>query len=154
MVNDQRQALPENARSLMTTGRFIQFALMASTLIYGLVANVMSMEGEPEISDPDGMQMIFSILGIGSCFIASLANRYFLSAKRLGDSGDPSLLTGKIFVGFVITWAIAESCAVFGLLLTIMLKDASLYTTFGALSFLTILAHPMTEARVRSLMKR
>ena len=58
MVNDQHQALPENARSLRTTGRIIQFALMASTLIYGLVANVMSMEGEPDISDPDGMQII------------------------------------------------------------------------------------------------
>ena len=152
-MSNSRQALPERSKKLITIGRMIQFALMGSVLIYGLAVNAIDMEGKPEVSDPEGMQMIFSILGIGACFVASLINRMLLKPERLGDPSDLDRLNRKILAGFVITWAIGESCAVFGFVLAFMLKDASVYLTFGLLSFLTILAYPITEGRLRALMK-
>ena len=152
-MSKSRQALPERSKKLITTGRMIQFALMGSTLIYGLVVNVIEMKGKPEVSDPEGMQMIFSILGIGACFVASLVNRALLKPERLGDPNDLDQMNRKIFAGFIIAWAIGESCAVFGFALAFILKDASIYLTFGLLSFLTILAYPITEGRLRALMK-
>ena len=147
-----RQALPESSNQLIFRGRMIQFALMGSVLIYGLVVHLLHLEGEPTIEDPEGIQMIFSILGIGSCFVAYLAHRFLLKPERLGDTRDADRFNGRVFVSFIITWAIAETCAVFGLVLSMLLKNPEIYTTFGMLAFLTILAHPITEGRLRALM--
>ena len=97
--------------------------------------------------------MIFSILGIGACFVASLVHRFVLKPERLGSASNIQSFNGKVFVGFILTWAVAESCAIFGFVLAMLLKDPSLYNTFGLLSFLTILAHPVTEGRLRILMR-
>jgi hypothetical protein len=97
--------------------------------------------------------MIFSVLGIGACFMAYLANRFFLKPERLGDASDLDRFNGRVLVSFIITWAIAETCAVFGLVLSMLLKNPEVYTTFGMLAFLTILAHPITEGRLRALMR-
>ena len=148
-----RPALPESSTVLIKRSRIIQFALIGSVLIYGLAVNLLPLEGESDASDPEGMQMIFSMIGLGACFVSTLVNHLLLKPKRLGIIRDPEQLNGKVFMIFILTWAIAEVCAICGFALAFLLKDPSLYYTFGLLSILTILAHPVTESRLRALMK-
>lgn len=145
------KTLPEWAPNVLLRARLIQGGLMMSVIAYGIVAHfAMSDEsGASASTDPEGLEMNLSILGIGACFFASLAHRVLLKPERVMNPRDPDRIAGKVFIAFLMTWALAELCAVCGIILVFLTRDPSLYFTFGALSILTILAHPITEARLK-----
>ena len=159
-----RVELPEPVKNRFKAARMIQFALLGSTLLYGVVAHVIHLGGEEPTAlsgGGDDLQVTFSILGLGMCFFASLFNQSWLKrlkreAKTKGTQARSvtqiNRLVGALFTGSIITWALAESCAVFGFVLSFMLSDGSHYTLFGVLSFLTILAHPLSETSVRRVL--
>ena len=143
--------LSPKAQRLLKNARWIKIGFLSLIIIYGALAQTITLESlQTTPSDPE-TQMIFSILGIGMCFVASLFNQ--LGLKRIRTSrASSSDMVHKLFPLFIITWALAESCAIFGLVFTIMTQDSSQYSLFGLLAFLTILAHPLSTSRVRSLL--
>ena len=146
----QERDLPPWAPQLLISARLIQGGLMLSTIVYGVVVYTVASSFESAPSDPDGLRMLLSIAGLGACFIASIANRVLLKPERVVNRRHPDETRGRVLIGFLITWALAEVCAICGFILAFMLGDPSLYVNFGVIAFLTILAHPVTAGRLKT----
>ena len=148
---NRRIDLSPRAQSSLKFARWIRVGFLVLIIVYGAIAQMLTLDPVQAAPSDSETHMTFSILGIGMCFVASLFNQ--LGLKRIRTSGaNSSAMVHKLLPLFIITWALAESCAVFGLVFTIMTQDSAQYSLFGLLAFLTILAHPLSTGRVRSLL--
>ena len=145
--------ISDKARQTIKVARLIQFALLSTVIIYGVIAHINESEPHPN-QDPETLRLIFSILGAGMCGVAIMMNRLFTHPKHFTPEMSAEDVVGKMFTAYILTWALAESCAVFGLVLTFILAEPSTYTTFAILSGLTIVLHSLTEQRVRTQLER
>ena len=136
-------------QSLSSQLKVIHFALMASILIYGfLIYTVKADWPEVPVSDDDQLRL-FSVLGLGACFVGMLINRSFLKKERLRNHSSPK---AGIMMGFIMSWALFESCSIFGFIYSFTNKDASQFHLFAILSLLSMLAHPPSKARIKNLL--
>ena len=129
----------------------IYIALSGSTIIMGIASQFISSstESEPANAGAESIQMLLSVLGMACCFAAMIFNQWSLKPQRVNEHPLSTSQSGHVFMSFLLTWALAQSCATFGLVISVLTHDSSQYTMFGVLSLLTILAHPYTEGRVR-----
>ena len=129
--------------------RIFYFALMSSILIYGLVIYITKADwSDPPVSNDDQLQL-FSVLGLGACFVGTLVNRSFLKKDRLQNQSSPK---AGIMLGFISSWALFEACAIFGFIYSFTNQDASQFHLFATLSLLSMLAHPPSKARIKNLL--
>lgn len=136
-------------QSIPPTLRIIHFALMVSIGIYYGLVQFLKAEWPAEPQVDEQSLMVFSVLGLGACFMGMIANRSFLSPQRLKKLENP---IAGIFTGFIISWALFEACTVFGLVYSFTNQDASQFHLFAILSIACMLAHPPSNARVRALL--
>ena len=129
--------------------KILYFALMSSVLIYGVVIHITKSNWtEVPVSNDDQLRL-FSVLGLGACFVGMLINRSFLKKDRLQTQSSPK---AGIMLGFILSWALFEACAVFGFAYSFINQDASQFHLFAALSLLSMLAHPPSKARIKTLL--
>lgn len=133
----------------LKTLKIIQFALCMSVLIYGVLLYITSLQAGDQAIMTDDNLVIYSVLGVGACFIAMVVNRIGFNPKRLAELKSEEEKLQRLFVVSILTWALAEACAIFGLLSGFLTQDFSQYPLFALLSIFTILAHPFSESRVR-----
>ena len=130
--------------------RMIHIALMISILIYGFLVYTLKAEWpDPPVTDQEQL-MLFSILGLGACFVGMLVNRTLLKKERLKKSESP---LQAILTGFIITWALFEAGTIFGLIYSFQSQDASQFHIFAALSLVSMLSHPPSQARIKALLQ-
>ena len=138
--------------SILNKARFLNFALAFSPVCYGAVVYLTKFEADRSV-DLDTMKMLFSILGVGGCFAAAMINREGFNPKRYKGMKSEKEKMDRIFTVSILSWAMAESCAIFGLIFAIMSGEPSEYPLFGVLASLTILAHPASASRVRRILE-
>lgn len=138
------------------------FCLASVAVQFAVVSMFLPRFNEPALSHPDhdSMQMLFSIGGLGLCFLAMLFNQKALNPKKVLSIAKPNRSQSKdhkehdhvknyIMFSFIFTWFLALCSSLCGLVLSWLLNEASQFTVFGFISFLTILAHPYTEGRIK-----
>lgn len=103
--------------------------MLFSILIYGFVSFVSLQSGVPSDS---GQQMVFPLTLVGAVtFILA-----FVLPKFLGKMAQPAAeLRGrplqKYFLAFVIRLALLEAVAIYGVVLTFILKDINYFVFFA-----------------------
>ena len=138
--------------SILNKARLVNFALAFSPICYGAVVYLAESEVDGSF-DIDTMKMLFSVLGVGGCFAAAMINREGFNPKRYKGMKSEKEKVDRIFAVSVLSWAMAESCAIFGFIFAMMSGDPSEYPLFGVLASLTILAHPTSASRVRRILE-
>ena len=146
--------LSDKTYQTIKVARLIQLALLSTVVVYGVIAQLNQSESAAADQDPEMLRIIFSVLGAGMCGVAIMMNRLFTHPKHFTPEMSAEDVAGKMFTAYILTWALAESCAVFGLVLTFILAEPSTYTVFAILSGLTIVLHSLTEQRVRTQLER
>ena len=79
--------------------KVIHIALMTSIVMYGIIIYTLKAEWpDPSVTDQEQL-MLFSILGLGSCFMGMVVNRTLLKQERVQKSNSPAQ---AIFNGFIV----------------------------------------------------
>ena len=154
MNSTSQTQFTDKAYKTIKVAQLIQLAFLSMVVLYGVVAHVNQSEPLSLDQDPEMIRLIFSILGVGICGFAIMLNRLFTHPKQFTPEMSVDDVVGKMFTAYVLTWAIAGSCAVLGLIMTLIQAEPSTYITFAIVSGVTIVLHSLTEQRVRVQLKR
>lgn len=120
---------PDASARQVPTARILWAALLASIVVYALVAANVRPDAPPE-ADLDVLTAIFAAAAASTLVASALVSR------ALVRQGAP-------YVTYcVLRWALAESVAVFGLVLTFMGASPRVGHAFFAVSALAILLQP------------
>jgi F0F1-type ATP synthase membrane subunit c/vacuolar-type H+-ATPase subunit K len=137
-----RQFLAPHLRTL----RILHAALVASLAIYVVVGKLSFGAPDPAAPPPptfESMQLIFMVLAfIGASMfvgIPLIRRRLMPPLARLRPNADPILELGRgdgpairrYFNASIMTWAMCESIAVYGLVLMFMMRDVWPYPIFA-----------------------
>jgi hypothetical protein len=125
-------------------------ALLASVILYGVVANVV------EISDPNTAEFTANIMrwGLAAAALGSMFFAYWIRKTMFFDKEDDPEFEGAqraetLFTTSIISWALCESVAIYGLVLRVLTGDIALFYPFAGVSVaLFILFRPRPNERL------
>jgi hypothetical protein len=138
----------------LTQLRILHGALLASLAVYAVVAVVVTRgPAPPSTVKPMDPGVFVPILGgVSAAFllvVIPLLRRKLMPAREpfpqeLEDEeldGHGMAALGKLRSASIITWALCESVAMFGLIATILYREPLYYAPFGVVSAGALLAH-------------
>ena len=95
----------------------------------------------------DDLHALLSAASVGACFAAMVVSRALLRPERVEEAEDPAR---HIYSSFLVTWALCVAGSLAGAALCALTGQPGDLAPSAAVSLLTALAHPPTEARVRA----
>jgi len=140
-------------------------AFLSACGIYALLGNYVlagGRTGGEALATPVPLHLILGVLAITEVFVVFIAPRFLLSEERLKaalrkgptaplpDTVDPAdsrmvslvVLTQNYQTAKIIVWAVAESIAIYGLILTIMLRTTTWLYPFVLVSVVLLVLIP------------
>jgi len=96
---------------------------------------------------PEDAHVLLSAASVGAAFLATLLSRALLAPGRVAEAEDPAR---HVWGACVLTWALCAAGALAGLALCLLTGDLGDLGPSATLAFLTALAHPPSEARLRA----
>jgi len=129
--------LPADIEQSMRVTQIIAAAIMASIVIYMVVAMVV----RPTTPPPDGdrlqtLAMAFLVLSVGSLFAARVIFQSRLRAARDGDTPIERLQRYRVAV--ILAFALRETVAIYGLVLSLATGDPRWVFGFGLVALVTM----------------
>lgn len=164
-----QSSLPATLGAATRTMRLVHAALTAAVGIYVVVVAVLVRRP----ADPQAgaaaigvLPYAFAAAAVGSLVALVVLRRKMMPAReppaqladRIADD-DPlpepaRRALGKVFAASIVTWALAESVAIYGFVLGILLRDVRPMLPFAAVSIAVLLAYAprraLLEAAVRA----
>jgi len=115
-------------------------ALLNAVIIYVVVLQVVG----PEAGDEKDWLMLRNVLlGVAIVsIVASFGIRLFIT-KRLAEAGEPAALQ-KAFASYIVSLALSESAAIFGVVIGFIGAPLSEYLAFFVIGGLGLIAQPPT----------
>ena len=160
--NDSTTQVDQQIRVLSV----IRGALLASTVIYFLISYVnIANTTATGTSFLQTFKFILTFVALTSTITGVFVRRFFLSDEKINQKVS-SIVSGskvergsqiKALVSYwivwnVLSWALFESVAVFGLVLYVLGGTRTLLAAFCAVSFACMLIMPPPPAKLRSLL--
>ncbi len=142
------------------TQQFVFGALAASILIYGVVV-VVAAKGEPVPLDPM-LRWILAGVSVMTSVAVLVLRRARLPPLAEDESPYqrqnapppvevvPEAVVAKLFTTYILTWALSESIAIYGVVLAFLSQSPKEFWPFGFAALLLILTNPPTRGRLES----
>ena len=128
----------KNSQHSQSLPLILWFAMLVALFIYAFVAWVLTKEMDPLTANLQTVSQLQTLFGVLSLILAGSIPTI---KKILSSSRTPSPDQKNIFIAQVVSWALCESIAVFGLVLSFLGKDFDLFFPFGAASILLMSYH-------------
>lgn len=134
--------------------------MLASVLIYGLVAWIIARESAAPTDWRD--PMVFILAGVAAMvMIAAIVvpGLVVTAARRARSSDGPATsqptsafeLTGEVATAYILRLALIESVAIFGLILALAKQSFDLFVPFGLVAIAAFLAFSPSTDHLRGL---
>jgi len=136
-MSDPSPALPALPK---ITWWIIWGALINAVIVYAVILQV----SPPEQSEDKDWLMLRNVL-LGTAIVAVVASfgiRLFVTT-RLADKNDPGNVQ-KMFASYIVSLALSESAAIFGLVIAFLGAPLSDYLAFFVIGGLSLIAQPPT----------
>ncbi|MFK5922573.1 MAG: hypothetical protein QM496_10370 [Verrucomicrobiota bacterium] len=114
---------------------FVWGALTMSALMYLVLLQTGESEADPDYSD-SGLRSILMMVSLVSVMI-SFAVHFFITKRMVAKREGVAVM--KALTPFIVSLALAESVAIYGLLLGMQGEDFTNYIPFFVISFFTLL---------------
>ncbi len=114
---------------------FVWGALTMSALMYLVLLQMRAGEADPDYSDA-GLRSILMMVSLVSVAV-SFAVHFFITKSMVAKLEGVAVM--KALAPFIVSLALAESVAIYGLLLGMQGEDFSNYIPFFVISFFTLL---------------
>jgi len=154
------------------TARILHFALCASVVIYNFVGYVVVSNGakvSPDMKaiadDPLGSPIFLALTVVAASIMGALplVRGKFLPPRQaaqslnqpIGDHGSAAARAAlaKLRSGEILSWALCESIAIFGLVLTMLSYEVWPVAAFSAVSLVNLLAYAPTLTRTEEVIR-
>lgn len=135
----------QDVRGFHTMQLVLWGALAMSQLLYLLVLVILTGEGRPDdVAPPDDLdilQLVFGAIALGQIpLIFFLRHLLFTTPARAGKFGDRTKARIALQTANLISWALAESVAIFGFVLAFLAYDVMLFVPFLVLALALMVA--------------
>jgi F0F1-type ATP synthase membrane subunit c/vacuolar-type H+-ATPase subunit K len=137
---------------MLRVQRIIHSALMTSVVVYGLIGYV---TGRAPSGAPLPPAMLYTLGGVALVVMVQIPflRRRLLAPAEPTSSAPARPAMVRLFNGQILTWALCEAIALFGLILTLMAHDLRYVLGFGALSLLNFFIYRPTAALIEDVMR-
>jgi hypothetical protein len=127
--------------------RVLWAALFASTLIYILVLDLMTLEA---VSDWQAFVLPFAFAGVTTAGASLLAPRFIRARRPRGDAGQPpsSQTAGPYLVALILALALAESVCILGLVLGFLGAPPTVVMPFFVVTWILMLVRFPTKEKL------
>jgi F0F1-type ATP synthase membrane subunit c/vacuolar-type H+-ATPase subunit K len=151
-------------RARMVTPQVLWFALNLSIVIYGFVAwNIATHAPEPGV-DPGAMLIPLAVVAVATMGIVPVVRRVMSPPRRAAASIDdvPSAPADDPRVGAavqkwfsmqIVSWALCESIAIYGLILTILSHDLRYFFPFAAGAIVNLILYRPSRDELLSVLR-
>ena len=137
-----------NVDGYLRTQRILFIALLLTVPMYAAVATLMAQTsqeppGMPELArEPFAQPMVLALI-VGSIITIGLAlftrTKMFPPRRRGDGARDPKVALARLRVAEILTWALCESIAIYGLILSVLSLEPVFSYAFGGASALAML---------------
>jgi hypothetical protein len=137
---------------MLRVQRIIHGALMTSVVMYGLISYVI-------VRAPGGVALPPAVLyTLGGVALLVMVQLPFLRRRLLAPAEPTASAPARppmvrLVNGQMLTWALCEAIALFGLILTFIAHDLRYILGFGALSLLNFFIYRPTAALIEDVMR-
>lgn len=133
------------------TNRILWWSLMASLLVYVVVAHVASPAAEPD-APILVIAIALSVVAFGTGLATLLVRRIALAGPIARGELDPGTPEGqtRAFTIFILNLALSESIGIYGLVLAFLSGEAAWSIPFAAAALVLIVVHRPMAADLRS----
>ena len=140
----------ERVERQLRISRVLFVALLMSIGIYAVIAYMVTLDPQTPAPQPELAHDPLSqplVLALGGCALMMLAVTPFVRMKLLPprEHGDKKLAVGaalsRLTAAQIITWALTEVPAIFGLMLTMLSYEPRFTYAFSGVSALAMLAY-------------
>lgn len=148
-------------KQALLTQRIVWGALMASVVIYGVVAYVLSTTNEPQPIDPT-LRWALAAAAVFTAMASITLRRIKLPALAEEPSpyhraapveAAPPEVLGELMTAYILTWALSEAVAVFGLVLAIISYTYEAYLPYALAALILQATNPPTQGRLEAAIR-
>ncbi len=118
--------------------RIIWGVLMASVVIYVVVAHVVDLSEQEAAGNVDLLRMVFAGLSLATAIAIPVLRRLKMPPQKAPSSVKdrideiPGALNAEVTTTYILAWALSESVCIYGLVLTFLSHEPSAILPYAA----------------------
>ncbi len=140
-------------KRLTVTLQLIQFAILNATVLYVVVAWMVTRSSEPALegATPEWLPHVLAALGLAALVAAGPVSKLLMRSQKARSGSGPQGLRQAIMQSHIIGAAIRESAAIYGLVATFVTGSMLWVGGMSLLTVLALLATWPTRSRLQPL---